>query len=160
MPQAAGTAAARFHGRVPELDSSAQSRLPVLRGVAVAHGADANDIVGSTRWTAWLRAPFMRVSSELSYCIYLVHLSIYDGYQWLLTAPHLEPARLFGPLGALLCQIFCVLAVTLALAAVSKRYLEDPCLRLKRFFEEGARPERRRTIGLRPVVPDPLRTLA
>jgi peptidoglycan/LPS O-acetylase OafA/YrhL len=92
-------------------------------------------------WTAWLRTGFMRVSSELSYCIYLIHLSIFDGYQWALAHCHLEPARFAGPMGALLIQLVCVLAVTFALAALSKRYLEDPRLRLKRYFEEGeARP--------------------
>ena len=90
--------------------------------------------LSGSRLTAFLRMPFMRVSSDLSYCIYLIHLSIGDGYHWLLRALKIDVAALFGPQGALLAQFLTVLGMTFGLAFLSKKYLEDPCLRLKRYF--------------------------
>ena len=101
--------------------------------------------------TAVLRTGFMRVSSDLSYCIYLIHLSIFDGYQWLLKALHVDPIAAFGLRGALAIQVVGVLAVTFALAALSKRYLEDPCLRLKRYFSDSAAPSQ----AVESPVPEP-----
>lgn len=90
--------------------------------------------LSGTAWTAVLRTPFLRVSSDLSYCIYLIHLSVGDGYHWLLKELQIDVTRLTGPRGALLCQTVFVLGATFGLAALSKRYLEEPCLRLKRYF--------------------------
>jgi peptidoglycan/LPS O-acetylase OafA/YrhL len=108
-------------------------------------GILASLALSGTLWTSWLRTSFMRVSAELSYCIYLIHLSIFDGYQWTLTHFHVQPTRFAGPMGALILQAVCVLGVTFTLAALSKRYLEDPCLRLRRYF--GEREARRATAG-------------
>jgi len=90
--------------------------------------------LAGTRWTAWLRTRFMRVSSDLSYCIYLIHLALWDGYQWLLHRWHIDAGATLGPSGALLSQVVFVVGVTFGLAALSQRYLEGPCLRLKRYF--------------------------
>jgi peptidoglycan/LPS O-acetylase OafA/YrhL len=90
--------------------------------------------LSGSRLTAFLRMPFMRVSSDLSYCIYLIHLSVGDGYHWLLSALKIDVAAAFGPRGAWLAQFIMVLGVTFGLAFLSKKYLEDPCLRLKRYF--------------------------
>jgi peptidoglycan/LPS O-acetylase OafA/YrhL len=97
-------------------------------------GILASRALSGTAWTALLRTRFMRISSELSYCIYLIHLSVGDGYHWLLKAFDIDVVGIAGPRGALLCQIICVLGATFALAALSKKYLEEPCLRLKRYF--------------------------
>jgi peptidoglycan/LPS O-acetylase OafA/YrhL len=99
-------------------------------------GILASLALAGTRWTALLRTPFMRISSDLSYCIYLIHLSVGDGYHWLLKVFHIDVVGIFGPHGALLCQIICVLGATFSLAALSKKYLEDPFLRLKRYFPD------------------------
>ena len=90
--------------------------------------------LAGTAWTAVLRTTFMRISSDLSYCIYLIHLSVGDGYHWLLRTRGIDVTGALGPRGAFLCQIVCVTGASFALAALSKRYLEDPCLRLKRYF--------------------------
>jgi peptidoglycan/LPS O-acetylase OafA/YrhL len=90
--------------------------------------------LAGTPWTAWLRTRFMRVSSDLSYCIYLIHLSVGDGYHWLLGRWHVDAGATLGPSGALIAQVLFVVGVTFGLAALSQKYLEGPCLRLKRYF--------------------------
>jgi peptidoglycan/LPS O-acetylase OafA/YrhL len=99
-----------------------------------ASGILASLALAGTVWTRWLTTPFMRISSDLSYCLYLIHLSIGDGYYWLLKQWNVDPAAAFGIKGALACQIIAVIGTSFILAALSKKYLEDPCLRLKRYF--------------------------
>ena len=90
--------------------------------------------LGGTLVTAPLRTSFMRISSDLSYCVYLIHLSVGDGYHWVLRQFGLNPSATLGPRGAWLCQCVAIVGVTFGLAALSKKYLEGPCLRLKRYF--------------------------
>jgi peptidoglycan/LPS O-acetylase OafA/YrhL len=84
--------------------------------------------------TGWLRTSFMRISAELSYCVYLIHLSVGDGYQWMLRNFSFEPVALLGPRGAFLAQSLFIVGASFGLAAVSRKFLEEPCLRLKRYF--------------------------
>jgi peptidoglycan/LPS O-acetylase OafA/YrhL len=97
-------------------------------------GILASLALSGSRLTAVLRLPFLRVSSDLSYCIYLIHLSVGDGYYRLLGTFNIDVAARLGARGAWLSQFVTVIVVTFALAFLSKRFLEDPCLRLKRYF--------------------------
>jgi peptidoglycan/LPS O-acetylase OafA/YrhL len=90
--------------------------------------------LGGTWVTAPFRTSFVRISSDLSYCVYLIHLSVGDGYHWVLRQFGLNPSATLGPRGAWLCQCVAIIGVTFGLAALSKKYLEGPCLRLKRHF--------------------------
>jgi hypothetical protein len=45
-----------------------------------------------------------------------------------------DPAALLGPRGAFLAQSLFIVGVAFGLAAISRRFLEEPCLRLKRYF--------------------------
>jgi len=90
--------------------------------------------LSGSRFTGWLRLSFMRLSAELSYCVYLIHLSVGDGYQWMLRNFNCNPAALLGPRGAFLAQSLFIVGVAFGLASISRRFLEEPCLRLKRYF--------------------------
>lgn len=83
-----------------------------------------------SRLTSILRGSFLRVTAELSYCLYLVHLSIGDGVEYLMrswgyTGEGLESVLLRGA---------AILVLSFAVAGLSRRYLEQPALRLKRYF--------------------------
>jgi peptidoglycan/LPS O-acetylase OafA/YrhL len=84
--------------------------------------------------TAPLRCWFAGRSGEWSYCMYLIHLSLGDGYD-ALTA-RFSPALPFAAdsLGRLLFRAVIVATTTVALAAFSKHFIEDPFLRLKDRF--------------------------
>jgi peptidoglycan/LPS O-acetylase OafA/YrhL len=94
-----------------------------------------------TAVTAPLRWKFAKLSGDLSYCIYLVHLSVADAYHYLLQAMGIDPLATFGPLGLLVVRATALLGCTFGIALLSRRFLEQPMLRLKRYFEYGgARP--------------------
>ena len=91
--------------------------------------------LAGTTSTAFLRHPFLRITSEFSYCIYLVHLAIGDGYRSALHAVGVDPVALLGGDWAWRCQSVVILTISFGVAAVSKKYLEDPFLSLKqRYF--------------------------
>lgn len=84
-----------------------------------------------TLWTAVLRRPFMQLSGALSYCLYLVHLSVGDFYQFLYTRQH---AIRFGPSSTVLVRGVCFIGASFAIALLSRKYLEEPFLALKDRF--------------------------
>ena len=74
----------------------------------------------------------MQLSGALSYCLYLIHLSIGDGYQALLANRfHLRPTE------TVLVRAAVIISLSFAIAALSRRFLEQPCLALKSRFEEA-----------------------
>lgn len=88
---------------------------------------------GST-FTAFLRSRFARITADLSYCIYLIHLTIGDLYYRVLHFMKFSDVARLGAIGSLGLRIAVVGTVTFGLAALSKTFLEDPFLRLKRYF--------------------------
>lgn len=88
-----------------------------------------------TLWTNPLRWGFLKLSGDLSYCIYLIHLGVGDAYVYLLTSQGILPQHIAGPIGSMLLRAAVVLSVTFGLAMLSQRYFERPILRLKRHFE-------------------------
>lgn len=87
-----------------------------------------------SRFTSFLRSRALGITADLSYCIYLIHLSIGDFYYKLLRALHFDDVARLGAKGSLGVRILVITIATFALAALSKKYLEDPFLRLKRYF--------------------------
>ena len=76
-----------------------QAQLPfaaLLLMVVVQQGA---------RWTTVFRSSFARFSGSVSYCLYLIHLSLGDGYQALVRHFGLRPDAMFGKLGERCRQI-------------------------------------------------------
>jgi peptidoglycan/LPS O-acetylase OafA/YrhL len=88
-----------------------------------------------TRWTRLLRTGLARASGDLSYCIYLVHLAIGDGFDAIARGLNLNPIGVFGGLGTVIVRGVFMIAMSFTIAILSKKYLEGPFLRLKRYFE-------------------------
>jgi peptidoglycan/LPS O-acetylase OafA/YrhL len=84
-----------------------------------------------TPWTAPLRWRFAKLSGDLSYCLYLVHLTVGDLYQ--------DAARKLGidagPYGTVILRSAVMVTVSFGVALLSRKFLEQPALRLKRYFE-------------------------
>jgi peptidoglycan/LPS O-acetylase OafA/YrhL len=91
----------------------------------------------ATRWTAPLRWRFMQLSGALSYCLYLVHLSVGDGYEYLLKRSGVALVSYVGAFGEVLVRGAAILAVSFGIALLSRKYLEDPFLSLKDRFTEA-----------------------
>ena len=87
-----------------------------------------------SRFTALLRCRPARITADLSFCIYLIHLTLGDFYYRLLHAMKFDDVARLGAVGSLLVRIIVLSTATFGLAALSKRFLEDPFLRLKRYF--------------------------
>jgi len=87
------------------------------------------------RLTSILGSSFMRLSGDLSYCIYLVHLTVGDAYDPLMRYLHINAQAHVGETWAAICKMVFLVAVSFGIAAISKRWFEDPILRLKRHFE-------------------------
>lgn len=87
-----------------------------------------------SKWTAPLRWRFMQLSGALSYCLYLVHLSIGDGYEYLLERSGVPLVSYVGASGAVLVRAAAILGVSFGIALLSRKYLEDPFLSLKDRF--------------------------
>jgi peptidoglycan/LPS O-acetylase OafA/YrhL len=91
-------------------------------------------------WSAVLRSRFMQLSGALSYCIYLIHLSIGDGYEYLVAKYGIVPAERFGATGAVLLRTVVMVGLSFAVALVSRKYLEAPFLAMKDRFTRRDRP--------------------
>ena len=82
-------------------------------------------------WTAPLRYTFMQWTGALSYCLYLIHLSLGDAYQYLYS--HQALIRLHGP-AVTVVRSTVVVAGSFATASISQKYLEQPFLAMKDRF--------------------------
>lgn len=84
----------------------------------------------------WLTAPlrwgFARLTGDLSYCLYLIHLALLDGYMVLFR--HYVPTGFTFP--QLLLRAVVVLGASYGLALLSRRYFERPILSLKRYLAD------------------------
>jgi len=87
-----------------------------------------------SRFTSFLRSRAARITADLSYCIYLIHLTLGDLYYRLLHSLKFNDVARLGATGSLGLRIVVVGVASFGLAALSKKYLEDPFLRLKRYF--------------------------
>jgi peptidoglycan/LPS O-acetylase OafA/YrhL len=85
-------------------------------------------------FTALLRTRAARITADLSYCIYLIHLTVGDFYYRILNSFRFDDVSRLGTAASIMLRIAVVGAVTFGLASLSKKFLEDPFLRLKRYF--------------------------
>ncbi len=90
--------------------------------VVIAVAYSGKRIVAPLRWWA------LSTTALLSYCIYLVHKPIADGFAWAL-ATNTWYATL-SPEASLAFRTVCVLAIAYAAAALSRRFIELPFIRL------------------------------
>lgn len=84
--------------------------------------------------TAPLRCKFALLSARLSYCIYLIHLSVGDFYYWTLRQFNVDQFAVWGPVGALAMRSVVIIGASFALSALSQRFLEAPFMKLRRHF--------------------------
>jgi peptidoglycan/LPS O-acetylase OafA/YrhL len=84
---------------------------------------------GSSR-SAFMRVPFALMTADFSYCLYLIHVPLIDAYQALVNHffPLFDAAA--GPLRVNLLRSAIVLVAAYVLAAISRRYIELPFLRM------------------------------
>ena len=87
--------------------------------------------MSGTAYTAPLRWRFAKLSGDLSYCLYLVHMTVGDLYE---DAVH-KLGFDAGPYGSVILRSIVMVAVSFGVALLSQKYLEQPALRLKRYFE-------------------------
>jgi len=92
----------------------------------------------NTIWTSPLRWRFLQLSGALSYCLYLIHLSIGDGYEALMQKWHIDLGKTIGYPNAVMVRAFAILTISFAIAMLSRKYLEQPFLSLKDRFTEAA----------------------
>jgi peptidoglycan/LPS O-acetylase OafA/YrhL len=78
-----------------------------------------------TFWTSPLRWSFMRLIGALSYCLYLIHISVGEIYQALIGR------KLPVTMPAVYLRGVVMITAAILLAMISKRFIEDPCLHLK-----------------------------
>jgi peptidoglycan/LPS O-acetylase OafA/YrhL len=88
-------------------------------------------LVGTSRFAAWVRLRPLRFFGEISYGLYLVHLLIFDAYDWFIRRFAWRPALSSGPFFARTVRFLCVAVVATLLATISRRYFEERFLRLK-----------------------------
>jgi peptidoglycan/LPS O-acetylase OafA/YrhL len=82
--------------------------------------------------TAPLRSKFARLTGDLSYCLYLIHLALLDGY--MVVFRHYVPTGL--TFSQLLLRAVVVLSISYGLALLSRRFFERPILALKRYLAD------------------------
>jgi peptidoglycan/LPS O-acetylase OafA/YrhL len=104
-----------------------------------------------TKWTAPLRWRFVQLSGALSYCLYLIHLSVGEGYEYVLKRSGVPIVSYLGASGAVLLRAVAVVGVSFAIALLSRKYLEEPCLSLKNRFAQAS-PLRVQANNLEPVA--------
>jgi peptidoglycan/LPS O-acetylase OafA/YrhL len=86
----------------------------------------------SGRWAQVLSQGPLRLAGELSYCLYLINLIVFD--QWDGIIRRFDPAQLLHPsLGYYLVRVTCCVIVSFVIAALSWHFIEQPILTLKRF---------------------------
>jgi len=113
--------------------ASAALRYTQVQLVVAAAMLAALCLIGSP-WTVLLRSLPARITADYSYCIYLIHLSLGDAYVWFLRLKGIDAVRLWGPIGAIGIRTLFIVVASYALAALSYHFLEQPFLRLKRYF--------------------------
>lgn len=100
-----------------------------------------------SRALAPLRSSLLRICANLSYCIYLIHCILMNGYDAVLKKEGL-PAASSG-FGALVLRAAIVLTLCFVLGTISRKNIELPVLRLKRYFHPPG-PQR---VAARTAVP-------
>lgn len=88
-----------------------------------------------------LRSNVAQTIAKLSYCLYLVHLSLGDLYYWTLGRLGIDDTDALGGTGALVMRAMIIICVSVVIAALSQRYLEGPFMSLRgRFARKEVKP--------------------
>jgi len=82
-----------------------------------------------------MRAGIMRLFGDLSYCLYMIHMLVMDGYDSLMSWLWPTQELALGAFATLAVRAITVLVFSVGLALLSRRFLELPALRLKRYLD-------------------------
>ncbi len=84
-----------------------------------------------TRWTGFWRMTWLRRAGDWSYCLYLIHLLLLQGWDWLVQRLGGQGEAALGGFKRYGVRALAVFPVAFAVAALSFRYFEAPLLQLK-----------------------------
>src|SRR2546427_519661 len=92
--------------------------------------------VGTSPWKAIVNPRPLRFLGDISYCIYLVHMLMFELVNHILIRliPSLPSGK--GHFGVMVLRFSLATSITILIAVLSRRYFEGPFLRLKAYFEE------------------------
>jgi len=97
-------------------------------------------LVGTGNWKTLIQRPFLKFYGDISYGLYLIHLLVFGQYDRLVR--HFLPQYLPSTGGFAISTVrflICGASAT-GLALLSRRYFEEPFLRMKTRFGAGAPP--------------------
>lgn len=101
----------------------------IFAGVVAAALASSGTLLGKIlNWRP------LRRCGDLSYCLYLIHLILLDGFDALMIRLGWNLELAVGRFGHVLLRAAAALTVSYLMAELSFRYFETPILRLKRYF--------------------------
>jgi len=86
-------------------------------------------LVGN-RWGEAARCRLLEFFGEISYGLYLYHLLVFSGFEWLLNKGIIRRLHIDPMLGLTIRLLVCG-GIAVGIAYLSRRYIEEPFLRLK-----------------------------
>jgi peptidoglycan/LPS O-acetylase OafA/YrhL len=92
-------------------------------------------LVGTSRWRAVVNRPILRFFGDISYCVYLIHMLVFDLEDHFIGKWFPSLSRPSGHFGEMVFLFAIAVAFTVAVASFSRWYFEEPFLRLKGRFE-------------------------
>ena len=87
-------------------------------------------LLAGSRWGEAARSRFLEFFGEISYGLYLYHLLVFSGFEWLLNKGIIRRLHIDPMLGLTIRLLVCG-GIAVGIAYLSRRYIEEPFLRLK-----------------------------
>jgi peptidoglycan/LPS O-acetylase OafA/YrhL len=87
-------------------------------------------LLAGSRWGEAARCRFLEFFGEISYGLYLYHLLVFNGFEWLLNHGVIRRLQIDPLLGLSIRFLICG-GIAVGIAYLSRRFLEEPFLRLK-----------------------------
>jgi peptidoglycan/LPS O-acetylase OafA/YrhL len=88
-------------------------------------------LLGTGRWKFMVRRPLLSFYGHISYGLYLIHLLVFETYNRLIRNLWSQLPTPAGHFGMMTLRFAVCVAVSTGLAFLSRRYFEEPFLRLK-----------------------------
>jgi peptidoglycan/LPS O-acetylase OafA/YrhL len=110
-----------------------------LGEMAFAGGILAVITLAGSPLTAVFRSIPLTISGDLSYCLYVTHMIVFDVFDGV-CARFLDVDAAMGRFSFIVIRAASVAALCYAIAVLSGRYFEKPILELKRYFTPRRAP--------------------